>query len=83
MTWPMTLGDLLHLALVAANVAQGVVFVLLALLLAAFIAWVFQVRRDPEASVYPAIRFVLLVALLVVVVLVFVPFVRWIRQLTS
>ena len=83
MTWPMTLGHLLHLALVAASVAQGVVFVLLALLLVAFIGWVFQVRRHPEASVYSAIRVVLAVALLAALALAFVPFVRWIRQLTS
>ena len=67
----------------AVSVAQGVVFVALALLLIALIWWVFQVRRDPEWSLYDAIRVVLLLALLLVVVLVFIPFVRWVRQVTG
>jgi len=83
MTWPMTLADLIRLALLVASVAQGVVFVVLALLLVAFIGWVFQLRRDPEASLYKAIRVVLVVALFAVLILAFVPFVRWIRQLTG
>lgn len=48
MTWPKTLADLFHLALLVAGVAQGIVFVLLALLLIAFIWWVFQVQRNPD-----------------------------------
>lgn len=83
MTWPKTGTDLVHLVLVAVSVAEGFVVVALALLLVAFIWWVFQVRRDPEWSLYDAIRFVLLVALLAVLALGFVPFVRWIRQLTN
>ena len=83
MTWPNTMGDLVKLALLAASVAQGFVYVGLALLLIAFIWWVFRVQRDPDLSVYPAIRFVVMLALLAVLVLVFVPFVRWIRQITS
>ena len=67
----------------AVSVAQGVVFVALALLLIALIWWVFQVRRDPEWSLYDAIRVVLLLALLLVVVLAFIPFVRWVRQVTG
>jgi hypothetical protein len=55
MTWPRTLGDLFHLAGLVAGVAQGVVFVLLALLLIAFIWWVFQVARHPEATVWSAL----------------------------
>ncbi len=83
MTWPRTLADLVNLALMAVSVAQGVVFVALALLSIAFIWWVFQVRRDPEWSLYDAIRVVLLLALLLVVVLAFIPFVRWVRQVTG
>ena len=83
MTWPRTLADLVNLALMAVSVAQGLVFVALALLLIAFIWWVFQVRRDPEWSLYDAIRVVLLLALLLVVVLAFIPFVRWVRQVTG
>jgi hypothetical protein len=75
--------DLLHLALAAVSVAQGLVFIGLALLLIAFIWWVFRVRRDPEWSIFAATRFVLILALLAVLILAFVPFVRWIRQLTS
>jgi hypothetical protein len=83
LTWPRTLADLVNLALMAVSVAQGVVFVALALLSIAFIWWVFQVRRDPEWSLYDAIRVVLLLALLLVVVLAFIPFVRWVRQVTG
>jgi cytochrome bd-type quinol oxidase subunit 2 len=83
LTWPRTLADLVNLALMAVSVAQGVVFVALALLLIALIWWVFQVRRDPEWSLYDAIRVVLLLALLLVVVLAFIPFVRWVRQVTG
>lgn len=83
MSWPRTMPDLLHLALTAVSVAQGLVFIGLALLLIAFIWWVFRVRRDPEWSIFAATRFVLILALLAVLVLAFVPFVRWIRQLTS
>jgi hypothetical protein len=83
MSWPRTMPDLLHLALAAVSVAQGLVFIGLALLLIAFIWWVFRVRRDPELSIFAATRFVLILALLAVLILAFVPFVRWIRQLTS
>jgi hypothetical protein len=83
MTWPSTLADLVKLALMVVSVAQGVVYVGLALLLVAFIWWVFRVQRDPDWSFYAATRVVLLLALLAVLVLAFVPFVRWIRQLTS
>jgi hypothetical protein len=83
MTWPRTLGDLFHLAGLVASVAQGVVFVLLALLLIAFVWWVFQVARHPDATVYGAMRAVLVVALLAVLTLAFIPFIRWIRQLTG
>jgi hypothetical protein len=83
MTWPRTLADLFHLALLVAGGAQGVVFVLLALLLVAFIWWVFKLQRNPDASLYNVMRQVLLLAFLAAVILAFVPLVRWIRQLTS
>ena len=65
------------------GVAQRIDFVLLALLLIAFLWWVFQVARYPEVTIYGPIRVVMLVALLAVLTLAFIPFVRWIRQLTG
>jgi hypothetical protein len=61
----------------------GVVYVGLALLLVAFIWWVFRMHRHPEWLFYDAIRVVLLAAVLAGVIVAFIPFVRWIRQLTS
>jgi hypothetical protein len=75
--------ELLQLALTVASIAQGVVYVGLALLLVAFIWWVFRVQRDPEWSFYAATRAVLLLALVAALVLAAVPFIRWMRQLTS
>jgi len=83
MSWPRTMADLLHLALTAVSVAQGFVYIGLVLLLIAFIWWIFRVQRDPNASVYDAMRRVLLLAFVVAVALAFIPVVRWIRQLTS
>jgi len=83
MTWPRTMTDLLHLVLTVVGIAQGVVYVGLALLLVAFIWWVFAVQRNPDRSFYAATRAVLLLALLAALVLGAVPFIRWMRQLTS
>lgn len=83
MSWPRTMPELLQLALTVASIAQGVVYVGLALLLVAFIWWVFRVQRDPEWSFYAATRAVLLLALVAALVLAAVPFIRWMRQLTS
>lgn len=83
MTWPMTMADLVKLTLMVVSVAQGVVYVGLALLLVAFIWWVFGMHRHPEWLFYDAIRVVLLAAVLAAVIVAFIPFVRWIRQLTS
>jgi hypothetical protein len=83
MTWPMTMADLVKLTLMVVSVAQGVVYVGLALLLVAFIWWVFRMHRHPEWLFYDAIRVVLLAAVLAGVIVAFIPFVRWIRQLTS
>jgi hypothetical protein len=77
------MADLVKLALLVVSVAQGVVYVRLALLLVAFIWWVFWIQRDPDWSFYAATRAVLLLALLAALVLAAVPFIRWMRQLTS
>lgn len=82
MTWPMTMADLVKLTLMVVSVAQGVVYVGLALLLVAFIWWVFRMHRHPEWLFYDSIRVVLLAAVLAGVIVAFIPFVRWIRQLT-
>lgn len=76
-------ADLVKLMLMVVSVAQRVVYVGLALLLVAFIWWVFRMQRHPEWLFYDAIRVVLLAAVLAGVIVAFVPFVRWIRQLTS
>jgi len=83
MSWPRTMTDLLHLALTAVSIAQGFVFIGLALLVIAFIWWVFRVQRHPDSSIYDTIRGMLLVAFVAAVILAFIPVVRWIRQLTS
>lgn len=83
MSWPRTMPELLQLALTVVGIAQGIVYVGLALLLVAFIWWVFAVQRNPDWSFYAAARVVVLLAFLGALVLAFVPLVRWIRQLTS
>jgi hypothetical protein len=83
MTWPRTMADLVNLALTAVGFAQGFVFLGLAVLLVAYIWWVFQVQRNPDWQLLDAIRVVLLLAVLAVAALAFIPVVRWIRQVTS
>ena len=80
MTWPRTMADLVNLALMAVGLAQGFVYIGLALLLVALIWWIFQVQRNPDSSIFDAIRVVLLLALLAVLALAFIPFVRWIQR---
>jgi hypothetical protein len=83
MTWPRTMAELVNVTLMAVRVAEGCVYIGLALFFVAYVWWVFRVRRNPEWTVLDAIRIVLIVALLAVFGLSFIPLVRWIRQLTS
>jgi hypothetical protein len=83
MTWPKTMTDLVHLALVVASIAQGFVYIGLAVLLVAYLWWVFQARRHPTFELLEAIRLVWLLAFLAAAALAFIPVVRWVRHLTS
>jgi hypothetical protein len=79
MTWPMTMADLVKLTLMVVSVACRLCWTGPALGGVHLVG----LPDAPEWLFYDAIRVVLLAAVLAGVIVAFIPFVRWIRQLTS
>ncbi len=71
MTWPRTIADLINLAVMAVGPCPGLRIHRPGAALGCLHLVGLPVRRDPDLSIFDAIRFVLLLALLAVLALAF------------